>query len=254
MGGILHELAALLVYGWGSKKVQQFRQDREDNTSKVRPKIAKRQPRGIDHSFHNNIVIVRRWITQLKDHEQSSNNLELILDLVMGMLEPQPRSRVFMWEAALDLHNILNPDFNRVNLHQDKALQVRSPYESHGSVQIPNGTHTPLHRAAIRQSTSRVKNLHAKGWPISAQDNEDFTVLYIINQSPNRSFRESLESYFLFYTLGNEPEWIRADDHEQADHRYWRHLTYESYMRYSIIYELAKNRKGTVDCKSHFPL
>ena len=110
MGCILIELAILIVHVWEPQMVTKFRTERQSNKIKDRPRVMERHSKREDGSFHNNWLVVERWVNQLKHHHGTSKKLKRILDVAMGMLDHEPGSRLYTWEAELDLHDIEYPD------------------------------------------------------------------------------------------------------------------------------------------------
>ncbi|KAL9596846.1 MAG: hypothetical protein Q9219_005516 [cf. Caloplaca sp. 3 TL-2023] len=176
MGCIVIELATLIVYGWESGKVTEFRQRRKNNQSKQRPELARSH--SPDASFHNNQNVVDEWICHLRDEDDSQNTLST-LKIAEQMMNQERESRLYAWEAALDLYNIQYPyDDPKVRLER-VAMYVQSPPRPG---KIPNGTQTPLHRAAESGNATRFNRLCELGWPLEVMDSQGLTAGMIFEQ------------------------------------------------------------------------
>jgi len=95
MGCIIIELATLIVYDWEGDKVIHFREKRQKNPTKTRPKLLNlvRRQKG-DKSFHNNWVVVKDWIRHLQV-EDPHPKLKSTLNVALRMLDGNPSSRPF---------------------------------------------------------------------------------------------------------------------------------------------------------------
>ena len=178
MGCILIEIVILIVYGWESEKVEEFKNQRKKNPKKGRPMLAERR-NAPDGSFHNNWAVVEDWIHQLQI-EDASPKLKPTLNVVVQMLTHSRGSRLYSWEAELDLHNIQQPDGNRVERLEKGALCIQSPPSQENTL---NGTQTPLHRSAHKGDSERLVQLFEAGWPLFVQDHEGLTALDVFKQS-----------------------------------------------------------------------
>ena len=177
MGCIIIEIAILTVYGLGSGKVTEFRNQRGANPRKGRPMLAaKHTP---DYSFHNNWAVVEDWIGQLQ-REDGSSKLKSTLKVATQMMTQTPSSRSYAWEAELDLYNIQQPEDYRVTRLEKRALCIQSPPPQK---KILNGTQTPLHRAARNGDTKRLVQLFEAKWPLFVQDHEGQTALDVFKQT-----------------------------------------------------------------------
>lgn len=108
MGCILTELATLIVHDWGSEMGSIFRNERAENQNPDRLQLAEsRKPE--DSSFHNNWSVVESWTMGLRRLPASSRALEDTLDVAAEMLARGPRSRLYSWEAEIDLYKIQHP-------------------------------------------------------------------------------------------------------------------------------------------------
>ena len=195
MGCILIELATLIVDDWEPEQVSRFRQERADNTTPDRPDLAKSR-NDDDSSFHNNWSIVNNWVTQLKQHPRSSTTLEDTLDVAMAMLVHEPGSRLYSWEAELDLYGIQNPGLSQITSDGGPgSLCVQPQWKSRYHESYVNGMQTPLHRAALKADRRRMMALLSSGWHMSVQDQNGETALDIIRRSADKYFRESFKSY-----------------------------------------------------------
>ncbi|KAL9121112.1 MAG: hypothetical protein Q9187_002336 [Circinaria calcarea] len=191
MGCIIIEIAILTVYGWGPGKVTEFRNQRGDNSKKERPMLAARQLAARhtpDYSFHNNWAVVEDWIERLQI-EDGSSKLKSTLKVATQMMTQTPSSRLYAWEAELDLHNIQQPDDDRITRLEEGALCVQPPPLQR---KILNGTQTPLHRAAQNGDTERLVQLFEAKWSLFVQDHEGLTALDVFKQSQKRSLYDYL--------------------------------------------------------------
>lgn len=188
MGCIIVEIAILIVHGWGSEKVTEFRNQRRDNPNKGRRVLAVlHKP---DDSFHNNWAVVEDWIRQLQI-EDGSQKLKSTLKVAVQMMTQSRDSRMYAWEAELDLYNIQQPDDDRVTRLEKGALCVQ-PDPPQG--RILNGTQTPLHRAAQKGDLERLVQLFEAGWSLYVQDHGGLTALDVFNQSQDRYSCDALRA------------------------------------------------------------
>ncbi|KAL8976584.1 MAG: hypothetical protein Q9205_007435 [Flavoplaca limonia] len=188
MGCIIIELATLIVHGWESEKISGFRNQRQQNPHKTRPKVAKVVGRDDkDCSFHNNQAIVRNWILELKAHDYGSPKLISTLDVARQMMNETPESRLYAWEAELDLYMIQHPDDPQVKKLERGSLCVQSPQK-----QIPDRTQTPLHRAAHKGDQKRLGELLDAEWSLSIRDHNELTAWEVLKQTQDSDFCETL--------------------------------------------------------------
>ena len=187
MGCIIIEIAILIVYGWEAEKVTQFRNQRRDNPQKGRHMLADRHTP--DDSFHNNWAVVEDWIHQLQI-EDGSQKLKSTLNVTVQMMTQTRGSRLYTWEAELDLYNIQQPDDDRVTRLEKGALCVQPPPQE----KILNGTQTPLHRAAQNGDLERLVQLFEAKWSLFVQDHEGLTALDVFNQSQDPYFCNALRA------------------------------------------------------------
>lgn len=199
MGCILIELATLVVDDWQSEMITEFRDERKRNSRRDRRIPASVQD-GSDVSFHNNMIVVKDWVGRLKN-SGGSQQLNEVLDIAAGMLAPNPENRPYMWEVQTDLYESLIPLNNYVPelegdlcvapefedgrillYHQYPASHYPAPY-------IPDGTETPLHRAARKGNRRRAIRLWELGWPISLPDGRGDTPRDIMKRSDNIGLR-----------------------------------------------------------------
>lgn len=174
MGCIIVQLATLIVYGW-EEKVAEFRKRRLENSKRNIPKL-----RGLefDSSFHNNRNIVDEWVALLKRVDRSQE-MESTLKIALQMMNQERNSRLFAWEAELDLYKILPADDNRDAGLEKGAPCVQGPPQR----KIANGTQTPLHRAAETGDSTRYLQLVEAGWSLSDTDSEGLTPWAIFEQN-----------------------------------------------------------------------
>ena len=169
MGCIIVELATLIVFGWESEKVTEFRRRRQENLSRKRPELASRHIP--DASFHNNQNIVEEWIRHLKENDDSSK-MKLTLKVASQMMNQERYSRLYAWEAELDLYKFQHPDDDRdARLERGTPCVQRPPPKD----KIPNGTQTPLHRAAETGDLTRLVQLVEAGWSLDDTDSKSLT-------------------------------------------------------------------------------
>lgn len=183
MGCIIIELATLVVYGWKTRKVSEFRIKRQENPHKDRPLLAKSRQPLPDNSFHNNTTVVKAWMEQLKI-DDNSQKLKSIIDLAEQMLRPKPADRLYSWEAELDLYKTQSPDDDRVQRLEKEALLVQPPRKEKSL----HGTQTPVHRAILMEDYDRFVQLCKVGWPQYVRDSNGLTPWDLIDQSKNSSF------------------------------------------------------------------
>ena len=191
MGYIIIELATLIVHNWEMGKLSKFRSRRmlNQNMNHQTPESALNST---DDSFCNNWIVVEDWIIQLKDHD-SSPQLREVLGVALEMMAFAPKNRLYMWEAEIDLHDILGPHDNRIPAIIKRALcspvpraQKAYPVGKSPNEQpswIPDLTDTPLHRAARRADRVRVVELWALGWYLFLRDPDGDTPLDILQRS-----------------------------------------------------------------------
>ncbi|KAL8692369.1 MAG: hypothetical protein Q9218_002588 [Villophora microphyllina] len=195
MGCILVELATLAVYDWRPGMISKFKEERMSNPTLDRPKLAENREDREDGSFHNNKAVVDNWVMQLKQHSGSSRTLEQILDVATAMMAREPRSRLYSWEAEIDLHDAQKTGLATVGSIIEGSFGLQPPAKSIGHDKLGNGAQTPLHRAALREDTKRVIGLLNLRWPIFIQDQDGDTILDIIKRSASKHFREKFQMY-----------------------------------------------------------
>ena len=142
--------------------------------------------------------MVRGWVGQLRDSDKSPR-LGQILDVALKMMERWPSDWPYMWEAEMDLNEILSLDDQSIPKLKKASLCVqRSRHER------PHGRHftrrssqasqpnweTPLHRAANQGNRIRVARLWELGWPIFQQDRKENTPLSILQGSKDPFLRD----------------------------------------------------------------
>lgn len=185
MGCICIELATLIVYGWESSMITEFRNQRRRNPTKNNPILAfKRAP---DDSFHNNRDAVTRWINQLQLVD-ASEKLKSTLNVVRQMIAETPQERLYAWEAELDLYNIQRPDDDRVRRLEKGTHCIQGPQRKI----FRNGIRTPLHRAAQNGDPDRIIQLFEAGWSLYVQDHEGKTALNVYEETQHRDLYKNL--------------------------------------------------------------
>ena len=179
MGCVIVEMATLIVYGWRSKKVAEFRYRRNHNENRVSHSLAesRRVQGGLDPSFHNNANVVQDWIQGLRIQDNSCK-LNMMLDIVLRMLDQEPGSRLQAWEAKLDLYDIQHFD----EAPDTKLGFIKSSIPPPGQKKPPNGTETPLHRAVDRRAWRRLSHLLEVGWSSSVQRADGLTVRQMVDK------------------------------------------------------------------------
>ena len=185
MGCIMIELATLAVDDWETGMVLKFKEERENNKIWGKPKLADIRCEGKDCSFHNNLRAVEKWVASLRHHKRSFGPLRQILNITLKMIAKDPKSRLYAWEAEMDLHEALNFD-DRGHLLELGALRVQHP-----PPEIRNGFQTPLHRAATEGKCERLFELLDVGWPMFVQDEFGRTSFDLIEQGGNIRIRET---------------------------------------------------------------
>ena len=102
------------------------------------------------------------------------------------MIAKDPKSRLYAWEAEMDLYEVLSFDDHRLHLLDLEALRVQPP-----PPEIRNGFQTPLHRAATEGKCERLLELLDFGWPMFVQDEYGRTSFDLIEQGDNIRIREA---------------------------------------------------------------
>ncbi|KAL8724979.1 MAG: hypothetical protein Q9181_006583, partial [Wetmoreana brouardii] len=208
IGCVIIELAILIVYGWDLQEVAGFRKARLENPNKERPTLPQD-----DNSFHNNKIIVDEWVKKIK--RDGSRRVIDLLVVAEGLMAEDPRSRLYSWEAELDLYTIYDVDADRPKRLERNALRVQRPPRK-----IPNGTSTPLHRAAQRKDSDRVKDLLENDWPLFVQDRAGQTPADIIDQNSTSMMNISFEPCQLYF--GNSKSIKERNGEENAFFDYLR--------------------------------
>lgn len=209
-----------------------------------------------DNSFHNNKDVVDEWVTRAKcDGSKRAINL---LSVAEGLMADDPKSRLYTWEAKMDLYTIHDVDADREKRVKHNKLCVQRP-----RLEFFDGSSTALHRAAQRMDWDRVIELLANGWPLSVEDSTGITPSEIINQNTY----SMADGYFYKYQeyLVTDPlsqaaiaqdrlvdfRILRRDEPPRpwdGKAKYWDHLTYLLYTRYEAMYDRYKLRQGEVRC------
>ncbi|MDI1488023.1 MAG: hypothetical protein OHK93_007297 [Ramalina farinacea] len=170
MGCIILEMAILVVDDWQTNMVTQFRTQRKANQERDRKSPGSVQAVS-DASFHNNLSVVKGWIDRLRAYHDSQQ-LNNVLDIVVGMLAPEPRNRLHAWEVELDLYETLKPlDHLVPDPEGDLCVPPRPIDVDEMELRLQwqelyDLTETPLHRAAKSNNRKRIIRLWELGWPI----------------------------------------------------------------------------------------
>ena len=170
LGCIILEMATLVVHDWQPQKIAEFRSQRLKNPRKDR-QVPGSIPAASDDSFHNNMSVVRGWIERLKAYDDSQQ-LNDVLNIVVGTLAPDPRNRLHAWEVELDLYDTLKSfDRDLPDLREDPCVPPRPGEIDDMETLLPDKyrlyhTETPLHRAAKKNNRKRIIRLWELGWPV----------------------------------------------------------------------------------------
>lgn len=198
MGCIAIELATLVVHGWQSGMVTEFRNERKNNVNRDRKSPASVED-GSDVSFHNNLIVVKDWVGRLKDCG-GSQQLNDVLDIAAGMLAPKSKNRPYIWEIQTDLYETLKP-YDKFLPDLEGDLCVGPPFRDGPTVVYSHGKsydmrpvpeeymETPLHRAAKKNNRTRTIRLWELGWPLSLEDLNGDTPRDIMKRSDNVELR-----------------------------------------------------------------
>lgn len=241
MGCIMVDVAILIVYGWESGKVKEFKEARKKNNPKKR---RFKNQECEDHSFHNNINIVDQWLEDLR--RDGSDQLKKMLVLVTTMLEVSPGKRPYSWEAKLDMYDVLRsdaPDEDRRTVCEETV--PRPPKEKLHHVS------TPLHRAANKGDLIRAKILVQRGWLPGIKDAARLTPAQLAQRSgypelanflsqsetvsnPTRAWR--LQDWILNNDSLGEAlcSYVREDDYSQVQGLLDRHHVNVNYVHETI--------------------
>ena len=212
MGCIIIELATLIVHGWKSKKLADFRNQRRQSPVKTIPELKGCDKH--DESFHNNWLVVKKWIRQLQI-DDGSRKLKSTLDVALQMMNRTRESRLYAWEAEWDLYNIQRPDDPLVRQLENGSLCVQSPTPQRN---VLDGAQTPLHRAAQNGDQGRINQLLDVGWPSNIRNHNGLTAWEVLKQTQDSDFCENLRPR-LAPTTSNPPEneeQGQKSDQEQA--------------------------------------
>ncbi len=188
IGCVIIELAALIVYGWDSDMVAISKSARFTSHGKRRLGLGGSGSTHLESSFHNHMDVVDEWVGNIK--YAGSSRVNNLLKVAEGLMAKDPSSRLYTWEAELDLHTISDVDADLPKRLERNALRVQGPPRK-----IVNGTSTPLHRAAQTPIPERVQDLLEHGWPLFVQDADGKTAADLINQSPHPIVKSCLEPY-----------------------------------------------------------
>lgn len=206
VGCIILELTTLIVDDWQSGMVINFREKRKNNRSRER-----RSPPDVDDnedfSFHNNLKMVKDWLSHLKQRSDSPQ-LNEVLKIADGMLVLEPENRVYMWEALMDLHKALK-FFGELIPNLGESLCIAPPLGREYSIigfgrerpeivllrdSIKWRSETPLHRAARNKDKRRTIRLWELGWPLSMPDFNKKTPLDLMKTSDDIGLRKLEEN------------------------------------------------------------
>ncbi|KAL8858705.1 MAG: hypothetical protein Q9178_004793 [Gyalolechia marmorata] len=187
IGCIIIELSVLIFYGWDSEMVAKFKSARLRSQGK-RPLRLDDGSTHPESSFHNNMDVVDEWVEKIKYN--GSSRVNNLLRVAEGLMAKDPRSRLYTWEAELDLYTIFDVDADLPKRLERNALGVQRP-----PPRIVNGTSTPLHRAAQTPIPERVQHLLKQGWPLFVQDADGKTAADLISQSSHPTVKSCLKPY-----------------------------------------------------------
>jgi serine/threonine protein kinase len=181
MGCIMLQVALLVVYGWESGMVENFRSSRCSLVSNQR-RFSKRD--GEDSSFHNSLAKVDSWIFQLMG--DGSKMLQQFLEIIIQMLRGDPKDRLASWEVELDLYEMLHSDHSIAQrLEMNKARIPSRPK----SASAPTGCRH-LYRAAMRNDAVRAVCLLEAGWHLELPNAENTTALPVPNTTLWKELRK----------------------------------------------------------------
>ena len=151
MGCIIVELAVLIVYGWESKRLAAFEEERDKN----RDRLVQRDSR--DVSFHNNMPVVRRWMETMA-REDDSRNFMYLMDTAAKMLSMDRDTRPYSWEVEIYLYEKFHPDALSHERHTRMSHLIQAPTET--------SSHNPLVRAIAEKNSVFVQCLKENGWTL----------------------------------------------------------------------------------------
>lgn len=194
IGCVIIELATVIVHGWDLAMIEKFREERRMNRN-LRKRYESDHKPSKDKSFHNNPNVVRTWIRNLK--YQSGNprsRVSQLLDVAENLMAEDPRSRLYTWEAELDLFLISDIHANKRRNIERISLCVQKPPAT-----IPNGVSTPLHRAAANCDSDRVKFLLEYDWPLFVQDLDGNTPEDIIVKNAGKMNEDCLKPFRSYF-------------------------------------------------------
>ena len=159
MGCIIIELATLIESGgWKHNQVQAFEDCRRANTA---PEIKQD-----DDSFRHHMRTVKKWVDLLKTNAQSKE-LEIILETAQSMIRTDPRERVMIFDAVLDIWACTQLEKGIT----DFQAECKEVLEGHGpSNRRTKSNYNPLHITRAMRSFGythakvRTDSLRAVGW------------------------------------------------------------------------------------------
>ena len=187
MGCIMVQVAILIVWGWESGKVEEFRKERQifilqqiHETGRDRNRFRD------DDSFVKSIPVIDTWLAQLQ--EDGSVMLQGYLAITIQMLRRNPMERIYSWEAELDLYELLHPDESKEQCFKQTADLVQGPPPGKNF----NYVETPIHRAAERGNVIRVINMLEVGWSAELKNSAGCTPIQLVERKGNFQLKNIL--------------------------------------------------------------
>ncbi|KAL8688358.1 MAG: hypothetical protein Q9224_004902, partial [Gallowayella concinna] len=210
MGCVILELAIVITYGRRSSMVSKFKDERLHNPNKRRPMLLHERGTRADSSYHNNMMVVNDWLKRIK--HDGSGRVKDLLRVAENLMAEDPSSRLYLWEAELDLYTIFDVDADLPKRLERHALGVESPHR-----RILNGSSTPLHRAAQASNSERAQDLLEHGWPLFIQDRDGNTAADLIDRNYHLMASSFVERYDLY--LGRSKTFQAKNDQERSAFR-----------------------------------
>ena len=172
MGCIIVELAVLFVYGWEGGKLCAFKAERARNRSGRTASSTQD-----DVSFHNNILVVRKWMWTLA-REDGSRNFKYLVDTASGMLFMDRDGRPYSWEVEIYLYEQLHP--NEIGNERRAKIGdlVQPPMKSYKHYQ-----HNPLVKAVAENNEDFCQCLREKGWTLGPSKSSSMSTISPKNTS-----------------------------------------------------------------------
>ncbi|KAG8533858.1 uncharacterized protein KY384_001599 [Bacidia gigantensis] len=112
--------------------------------------------------------------------------MDHILRIVGAMLRDDPKERLLSWEVQLDLFDMLYPDMPNQDREEQGLSIIQSP-----PLNEPLRS-SPLHRAASRGDSIRIRLLFGAGWLSSVRDNRDLHPEQIVPLTPYENLKRDL--------------------------------------------------------------